>query len=176
MLADDALKFRPIISLDVAETEDVEFMATVLVSLILAVDAMTDALVIATLRWIMSDASTATVDALTIVAVRLMLPEATAETVDALTIATERVMLKDATAETVDAAAKDADRLREAVPSSPSEAEASGENPSMVYSGLVEKVTEYEKFACTFISTSLVMCVAFYSSLKTQLCVSSSQV
>jgi hypothetical protein len=111
MLADDALKFRPILSLDVVETDDAEFMAAVLVSLSPADDAMTEALVMATVRWMLSVAPADTADALAIATARGMVSDATAATEDALAIDAARGMVSDADAATVEALAMDADLL-----------------------------------------------------------------
>jgi hypothetical protein len=111
MLADDALKFRPILSLEVAETEDSEFMAAVLVSLSPADDAMTEALVMATVLWMLSVASADTDDALAITTARFILREAAATTDDALTIDAARGIASDAEAATIEALAIEADLL-----------------------------------------------------------------
>jgi hypothetical protein len=62
---------------------------------------------------------------------------AMAETEDTLTIDAERRAFNDATVATFDALTIDAERLRTIGPSSPRGAEASDENPSISYSGLV---------------------------------------
>jgi hypothetical protein len=62
---------------------------------------------------------------------------AMAETEDTLTIDAERRAFNDAVASTAAALTIDAERLRTMGPSSPRGAEASDENPSISYSGLV---------------------------------------
>jgi hypothetical protein len=62
---------------------------------------------------------------------------AMAETEDTLAIDAERSAFNDAVAPTFDALTIDAERLRTIGPSSPRGAEASDENPSISYSGLV---------------------------------------
>ena len=78
-----------------------------------------------------------TEDALTIDAERSAFNDAVASTFDALTIDADRSAFNDATAATFDALTIDAERLRTIGPSSPRGAEASDENPSISYSGLV---------------------------------------